>query len=100
MIQLVQHETSAAVGSVEQGRSDVEAGLARAALCSHALDEIVRLAQRSEQMIVQIASSAGQQISVADQVTHSMHSVSEFTNHATAAGEWVRQRAPRSGRAR
>ncbi len=87
MIQLVQQETIAAVGSVERGRSDVEAGLARASQCSAALDEIVRLAQRSEGMIVQIASSAGQQIAVADQVTRSMHSVSEFTTHATAAGE-------------
>jgi len=87
IIQSVQHETREAVGSVERGRSEVEAGLARTTQCSHALDEIVHLAQRSEQMVMQIASSAGQQTSVAEQVTRSMHSISEFTNHATSAGE-------------
>jgi methyl-accepting chemotaxis protein len=87
IIQSVQHETREAVESVERGRSEVEAGLERTSQCSLALDQIVQLAQRSEQMVLLIASSAGQQTSVAEQVTRGMHSISDFTTHATAAGE-------------
>lgn len=87
MIQAVQHETAEAVSSVERGHTDVEAGLARASQCSSALDEIVKLAQRSEEMVQRIASSAGEQTSAAEQVARSMTAVSEFTHHATAAGE-------------
>ena len=87
MIQTVQKETAGAVSSMELGRVDVEAGLGRVRECYTALEEIVQLARRSGNMVLQIASSAQEQKSVADQVTRSMHSIAEFTQHATSAGE-------------
>jgi methyl-accepting chemotaxis protein len=87
IISSVQSETTKAVSSVERGRSDVEAGLACASKCSTALDEIVKLAQHSEERTMHIAMSAEQQTSAAAQVSRSMNSVSDFTHHATAASE-------------
>ncbi len=87
MIQTVQRETSEAVKSMEHGRADVEAGLLRAQQCGSALDEIVQLARQAGSMVLQIASSTREQTSVAEQVTKSMHSISDFNQHATNAGE-------------
>ncbi len=87
MIQTVQRETSEAVKSMEHGRTDVVAGLSRAQECGSALDEIVQLARQAGSMVLQIASSAKEQTSVAEQVTKSMHSISDFNQHATNAGE-------------
>ena len=91
MIHTVQKQTSEAVQSMEQGRDDVESGLARAKQCSSALAEIVELARQSGQMVLHIASSAKEQTTVADQVTRSMHSFADFTLHATHAGEQTAQ---------
>jgi methyl-accepting chemotaxis protein len=91
MIHKVQQETAGAVQSMELGRTDVDTGLACVQQCGTALNEIVGLAGRAGQMVSQIAISAKDQTSVADQVTRSMHSFADFTEHATQAGEQTAQ---------
>jgi methyl-accepting chemotaxis protein len=87
MISSIQQETSSAVQSMESGRQQVDAGLKKVEECSSALEQIVKLVREEGRMVQQIASAAQQQTSAANQVTESMSSISNFTEHATAAGE-------------
>lgn len=87
MIQTIQNETAQAMQSMERGKSEVDASLAKTEECGAALHEIVQSARDSEKMAMQIAAAANEQSLMANQVTGSMTSISEFTMHATAAGQ-------------
>jgi len=87
MISSIQQETANAVLTMESGREQVDAGLTKAEECGSALGTIVQMAHDAGNMVKQIASSAVEQTSVAGQVTESMNSITQFTEHSAAAGE-------------
>ena len=87
MIESVQQETTGAVRSMADGRDQVDAGLKMVEECNRALKKIVTLVVDEGSMVQQIASAAGQQSDASVQVRQSMNSISEFTEHASAAGE-------------
>ena len=87
MIEAIQRETGNAVSSMELGQNEVKAGLAKAEACGLALDQIVLSAHQARAMVQRIAESTGSQTQVAARVAASIHTISEFTTHASASQE-------------
>lgn len=87
MIASIQTETAGAVKVMENGREQVDAGLAKVEECNVALERIVESAHQAEGMVQQIASATVEQTAAANQVSESMTAISDFTEHASVASE-------------
>ena len=87
MISSIQQKTALAVHSMESGRARVDAGMNKVEECRSALGQIMKSVHQEGGLVQQIAAAAEQQTLAANQVTESMNSISQFTEHANAAGE-------------
>jgi len=89
MIETVQQRTSGAVEAMHAGQQQVSAGIAKAEECGSALKEIVSLAHEAEKKIRRIAVASNEQNSAAEEITRSMSSISQFTEHSSTSGEQI-----------
>jgi methyl-accepting chemotaxis protein len=99
MIRGIQGDTEGAVGSMQKGIAEVEAGRKFADQAGESLKAILAFAQRVQDMVAQTASAAEQQSSASHQIAQNIESISKVTKEnadgvvqaAAAAEELSRQ---------
>jgi methyl-accepting chemotaxis protein len=87
MVSSIQADSASATSMIEGRQKQVAALMQKVGECSNALTEIVQLASQEEAMVYQIADAVKQQTRASSQVSESMNLISNFSIHATAAGE-------------
>jgi len=85
MIKQVQHETSEAVGSMEQGTKEVQNGERLVTQADESLQQILLTSDRVKQLITQIAAAGHEQSSTAEEISRNVTSITSVTNE-TAQG--------------
>jgi methyl-accepting chemotaxis protein len=91
MIESIQHDTRAAVDTMQQGGREVQAGVEKTAKSGHALNEIIRMSEQVGDMIMQIATAANQQSSTTDEINSNVLHISESTKSLSAATQETAQ---------
>ncbi len=87
MIKGIQEETTEAVGSMETGITEVDAGRELADRAGSSLTEIVNLSQSVQDMIAQIATAAEEQSSAAEQISKNVENVSSIATESAKGAE-------------
>ena len=85
MIKGIQTETAEAVGSMESGIKEVDAGRELADQAGNSLNEIVAMSQQVMTMIQQIATASEEQSSAAEEISKTIDKVNTITKE-TASG--------------
>lgn len=85
MIKGIQTETAEAVGSMESGIKEVDAGRELADQAGNSLSEIVSMSQQVMTMIQQIATASDEQSSAAEEISRTIDTVNTITKE-TANG--------------
>lgn len=91
MIQNIQNETGEVVNVVEGGRGDVEHGIVRMNEAWKAIEEIVHMAQTTEQMVMTIATAAQQQNSASQDVSRTISSISNIATQTADSSDETAQ---------
>ena len=84
MIKTIQADTQTAVKAMEEGTSQVQAGVHSTAEAGDALREIIHMAEQVGQMITQIATAGAQQSATAERVKESMQQIADLVQQTTA----------------
>jgi methyl-accepting chemotaxis protein len=85
MIKKIQVDTEYAVGAMEEGTKEVDAGIQLADKASTSLNEIVGISQKVTDMVSQIAAASEQQSSASEQISKNVEAISAVTGQ-TATG--------------
>jgi methyl-accepting chemotaxis protein len=87
MIKSIQQETKFAVGTMEEGVREVELGTEDAARSGKALEEILNQVAEVTSQINQIATAAEQQTATTNEISKSMHEISEIVGDASRSSQ-------------
>ncbi len=87
MIKGIQDETVEAVGSMETGITEVDAGRELADKAGASLTEIVNMSQQVQDMIQQIATATEEQSSAAEQISKNVENVSSIALESAKGAE-------------
>jgi len=87
MIKGIQSETEEAVGSMETGIQEVDAGRELADKAGTSLTEIVNMSQSVQDMIAQIATAAEEQSSAAEQISKNVENVASIAKESATGAE-------------
>jgi methyl-accepting chemotaxis protein len=93
MIKKIQHDTTDAVQSMEEGTREVDAGIELADKASVSLEEIVTLVQKVNNMIEQIAAASDQQSGTSEQISRNVETISSVTQETASGIEQVARAA-------
>ena len=93
MIKKIQHDTTGAVDSMEEGTKEVDAGIALADKASISLEEIVTMVQKVNDMVAQIATASDQQSSTSEQISRNVETISSVTQQTASGIEQVARAA-------
>src|SRR5690606_14075405 len=89
MIQQVQAETKAAVQAMQRGDEEVRAGIALADQAGAALDRIVSGADRTVEMIHQMAAATEEQSATGERITRGVIRITESSRAATGSVDHI-----------
>jgi len=92
-IALIRTDTTTAVGSIEQGKSKVAEGVEKATEAGSSIEAIVRGSGEVSSLVARIAAAGEEQASTAEQVTHSVATVSSGIRETTSAVQQAAQAA-------
>jgi methyl-accepting chemotaxis protein len=87
MIKSIQQETRFAVNTMEEGVREVELGTEDAARSGKALEEILNQVAEVTSQINQIATAAEQQTATTNEISKSMHEISEIVGDASRSSQ-------------
>jgi len=87
MIKGIQEETTEAVGSMETGIQEVDAGRELADKAGTSLTEIVNMSTSVQDMIAQIATAAEEQSSAAEQISKNVENVASIAKESATGAE-------------
>ncbi|GAB7027727.1 hypothetical protein JCM15764A_29750 [Geotalea toluenoxydans] len=85
MIKAIQQETRDAVGAMEEGVKEVEAGTRDAARSGEALQEILQQINNVTMQVNQIATAAEEQTATTSEISNNIYQITEVV-HGTAKG--------------
>ncbi|BCS52041.1 methyl-accepting chemotaxis protein [Geobacter sp. SVR] len=85
MIKAIQQETADAVGSMENGVSEVEKGMENSRKSGSALEEILDAINKVTMQVHQIATAAEEQTAVTGEISTNIHQITDVV-HETARG--------------
>ncbi len=97
MVRSVQDETSEAVGAIEEGQREIEAGIELAGQAADAFEEIVDSTQGITDRVGSIATATEEQAATGDQISESIQAISEVAHesaHDTSSMSRADSRAP------
>jgi methyl-accepting chemotaxis protein len=90
-VEAIQTETSHAIHAMDQGTSDVTAGVEKTSASGEALREIIQLSAKVGDVISEITAAANQQSDATQQVNSSMSQISQLVQESsTAANQTAR----------
>ena len=92
-ISLIRTDTTTAVESIEQGKGKVAEGVEKATEAGVAIDAIVRGSGEVSSLVARIAAAGEEQAATAEQVTHSVATVSSGIRETTSAVQQAAQAA-------
>ncbi len=87
MIKAIQHETKSAVAAMEEGVREVDRGTEDAARSGKALEEILDQVADVTSQINQIATAAEQQTATTQEISKSMHEISQVVGDASNSSQ-------------
>jgi methyl-accepting chemotaxis protein len=87
MIKSIQHDTAAAVSQMENGVSEVEAGISDAARSGSVLGEIVEHIETVTMQVNQIATAAEEQSATTQEITSNIQMINNIIQHAAQGAE-------------
>lgn len=87
MVQAIQSETSQVMSVMEQGSKGVSDGLKHVADTHVALNSIIEMAHKTENMIAMIATAATEQASASEQISEHITNVASLAQSTTSAIE-------------
>lgn len=92
-INLIRSDTTTAVQSIEAGKGKVAEGVQKATEAGSAIEAIVRGSGEVSSLVTRIAAAGEEQASTAEQVTHSVATVSNGIRETTSAVQQAAQAA-------
>ncbi|MGE5499241.1 MAG: methyl-accepting chemotaxis protein [Syntrophothermus sp.] len=84
MIKQIQHDTSEAVDSMNQGTKEVENGKTLANKAGAALDEIIHVTDKVSDIISQVAVAAEQQSKASDEIAKNIEAITAVTSETSS----------------
>ncbi|MCX6138794.1 MAG: methyl-accepting chemotaxis protein [Ignavibacteriales bacterium] len=93
MIKKIQINTELAVGAMEDGTKEVDAGIQSADKAGTSLNEIVRISQQVTDMVNQIAAASEQQSSASEQISKNVEAISAVTGETAQGTQQVARAA-------
>ncbi|HTS34442.1 MAG TPA: methyl-accepting chemotaxis protein [Candidatus Solibacter sp.] len=98
MVESIQTDTQKAVQAMEVGTRAVEVGVTETSKSGETLQELIKISDELGEMIMQIATAAGEQSTATNQINSSMTRISEsIQQSATAATQTAKACADLSG---
>lgn len=85
IVKAVQHDSSDAVKTIEQGQQEVEHGVVDAHSAGEALSQIRQSAEESSKVAAEMATSVHQQTTAQTHIVESIHDVTNMINEITRA---------------
>ena len=82
MIAAIQTETQQAVAAIQEGKAEVEDGIALADRAGASLQEIVARAEEMRDAVTQIAAASEEQSSTSEQISRSVNAISTVSNES------------------
>lgn len=89
MIRQIQHDTSNAVVSMEQGTIEVESGKALAERAGKSLNGIIESAEEVVDIANQVAAASEEQASAAEQISKNIESITEVTHQSALSTQEI-----------
>jgi methyl-accepting chemotaxis protein len=93
MVRSVQAETSEAVGAIEEGQDEIEAGIDLAGQAADAFEEIVDSTEGITDRVDSIATATEEQAATGDQISESVQTISEVSDESAEGIEEVSEAA-------
>ena len=87
MIKGIQEDTSGAVASMEEGTSQVEAGMELAVKAGDSLTSIVSVVSEVQKMIEQIATASDEQSAAAEQISGNVGNIATVSKQSAQSAE-------------
>jgi methyl-accepting chemotaxis protein len=87
MIKNIQNEARVAVGAMEAGTGEVEAGVKSTVQAGDSLKEIIRMAEQVGEMVTCIATAATQQSSASEQVNQNMDQIAGLVKESAVGAQ-------------
>jgi len=90
-IHAIQQETRSTLSLMESGQSSVAEGMAESESASRTLDEIITMAQDSQEQIAMIATAATEEAAASGEISRSLASICDVSSHVSTAAEETRR---------
>lgn len=87
MVESIQSETKSAVEAMELSGGQVQAGVERTGASRASLQTIIQMSEEVGNMIMQIATAAGEQSKATDDITSSISQIAGLTQQSSSAAE-------------